>query len=145
MCGCFAKARFYPVRGPLASQAPPPVLVGKITFAFNSGNISVTLSDGEICKGQWATVPRPETSQSSSTAASTDEMSSVWDAIYGQGFYVAHVLGARLYARALLTGNRGTTLKFEMYKHDEDRTDNVALGIKGVAKDSSENIYKVTF
>src|SRR2546423_14577905 len=142
---CFAKARFYPVRGPLASQAPPPVLVGKITFAFNSGNISVTLSDGEICKGQLATVPRPETSQSSSTTATTDEMSSVWDAIYGQGFYVDHVLGARLYARALLTGNRGPTLQFEMDKHEEDRTDNVAAGVKGVAKDSNENIYKVTF
>ena len=46
---------------------------------------------------------------------------------------------------SLLTGNRGTTLKFEMYKREEDRTDNVAAGIKGVAKDSSENIYKVTF
>ena len=145
MSGCMAKARFYAVQGPLASQAPPPVLVGKVTFALNSGTISVTLQDGEICKGRWATVPRPESSQPANTAAATDDMASVWDAIYGQGFYVSHVLGARLYARAVLTGNHGTTLNFEMYRHDSNRVDETASAVKGVAKDSSGNIYKVGF
>src|SRR5256885_14231306 len=119
--------------------------VARVPCAMTREGLSIPPAKGEGCKRQWAAAPRPEPTQSARTTASTDEMSSVWDAIYGQGFYVAHVLGARLYARTLLTGNRGTTLKFEMYKHDEDRTDNVAVGIKGVAKDSSENIYKVTF
>ena len=146
LSGCMATARFYPVRGPLASQAPPPVLVGKITGAFNSGTVSVKLKDGEICKGRWSTVSRPESTQAS-TVPTADDMAPVWDAIYGQGFYVAHVLGARLYARAVLSGNRGSTLNFEMYKHEDAHTDDSAGAgaIKGVAKDNSDNIYKVTF
>ena len=143
LSGCMATARFYPVRGPLASQTAPPVLVGRITGAFSSGSVSVTLADGEVCKGRWATVPRPETTQT--PAAPAEDMSSAWDTIYGPGFYVSHVLGSRLYARAVLTGSRGTKLNFEMYKHEEGRADDPTLGIKGVAKDDKENIYKVTF
>jgi len=147
LSGCMATARFYPVRGPLASQAPLPVLVGKITGAFNSGTVTVKLKDGEVCKGRWATVGRPESTQAANQAATPDDMASVWDAVYGQGFYVSHVLGARLYARAVLAGDRGTTLNFEMYKHEDNRTDDPAGAgaIKGVAKDNSDNIYKVTF
>jgi len=71
-------------------------------------------------------------------------MSAEWDAIYGPGFYVAHVLGARLYARAVLTGNQGTVLNVELYKPDTPENSNVS-SIRGVAKDNRENVYKVAF
>jgi hypothetical protein len=106
LTGCRATGRLYPVQGPLSTQTPPPVLVAKITGAFNSGNISVVLADGEVCKGRWATVTRPRVSSGAplATAAPAENMSSIWDTVYGSGFYVAHVLGARLYAQAQLQG-----------------------------------------
>jgi len=143
LSGC-ATARFYPVQGPLSTQTPPPVYVAKFSGAFNAGDLSVVLDGGELCKGHWATVSRPNTSEAATTAATADNMSAEWDTVYGTGFYVANVLGERLYARAVLAGNRGTTLRVELYK--PDRIENTSVGmIKGVAKDDKGNIYKVAF
>jgi len=143
ICGC-ATARFYPVEGPLAAQTPPPVLVGKIRGAFYSGSVSVTLSDGEKCQGQWATVVRPEKS-TSAPAGAPGNLAAEWDLIYGPGFYVSHVLGARLYAKATLSGNKGTSLNLEMYKPSDLITGEPAAAVKGVARDGKGNVYKVTF
>jgi lysozyme family protein len=145
LSGC-ATARFYPVQGPLSTQTPVPVYVAKLSGAFNSGNFSVVLGDGEVCKGRWAKVPRPKTSNdvTTTTAVPANNLSAEWDTVYGTGFYLAHVLGARLYARAVLTGNRGTVLNVELYKPDKVENTTVAA-IKGVAKDNKGNIYKVAF
>jgi hypothetical protein len=145
LTGC-ATARFYPVQGPLSSRTPPPVYVAKLSDGFSSGNLSVVLDGGEVCKGRWAQVPRPNSSNAAATAAAAapDNLSAEWDTVYGTGFYVANVLGTRLYARAVLTGNRGTTLNVELYK--PDKVENTTIGaIKGVAKDDKGNIYKVAF
>ena len=103
MLGCSRTARLYPVQGPLSAQTPLPVLVAKVTGAFSPGTISVVLSDGEICKGRWTQVPPVQVPQGANTAnaPATNGMSSVWDTVYGSGFYVSHVLGARFYARAV--------------------------------------------
>jgi len=145
LSGCVHTVRFYPVQGPLIAQTPSQVLVGKVTGAFNSGNMSVVLKDGQICRGRWATIPRPQKSQTGATASvqATSAMSSVWDAVYGPGFYVSHVLGARLYAQAVLMGNQGTILSVEMYRPVGEHPDDI--GVKGVAKDGKDNIYKLTF
>ena len=145
LSGC-ATARLYPVQGPLSLHTPVPIYVAKFTGAFNSGNLSVVLADGEVCKGRWATVTRPNhpSDATAASAVSANNLSAEWDTVYGAGFYVAHVLGARLYARAALTGSRGTLLNVELYK--PDRVENTAVGaIKGVAKDDKGNIYKVAF
>jgi hypothetical protein len=143
--GCRATGRLYPVQGPLSAQTPTPVLLAKLTGAFNSGNISVVLADGEVCKGHWATVPRPGASKgAAASTAPPSEMSSVWDTVYGPGFFVAHVLGKRLYVQTALTGDRGTNLNLEMYKPDGN-TQNTVSSIQGVAKDSKDNIYKLAF
>src|SRR5947208_16137854 len=83
-----------------------------------SGNMTVVLADGEVCKGHWATVARPPVAKAGATASTAPDsnMSSVWDTIYGSGFYVSHVLGQRLYVQAVIPGNRGTVLKVEMYR-----------------------------
>lgn len=145
LTGC-ATARFYPVLGPLSTRTPPPVYVAKFSGAFNSGDLSVVLDGGETYKGHWAQVHRPNSAQAATTAATAtpENLSAEWDTVYGTGFYVANVLGARLYARALLKGDAGTTLHVELYK--PDRVENTTIGaIRGVAKDDKGNIYKVAF
>jgi hypothetical protein len=143
--GCSHSARLYPVQGPLSAQTPLPVLVAKITGAFTPGDISVVLSDGEKCKGRWAMVPRAQVPKGANTASAptTNGMSSVWDTVYGSGFYVAHVLGTRLYAQAVVTGNQGTVLNVEMYKPEGEHEGNPVSAVKGVAKDNKDNIYKL--
>jgi hypothetical protein len=146
LSGCRATARLYPVRGPLSAQTPTPVLLAKVTGAFNSGNISVVLADGEVCKGRWATVPRAQVPQGAATGNATpaNDMPAAWDTVYGSGFYVSHVLGARLYVQAVIPGDRGTILNVEMYRPEEKEGDAISA-IKGVAKDNKDNIYKLVF
>jgi lysozyme family protein len=112
----------------------------------HSGNINVVLDNGEAYKGRWTQVPRPNRPANVVIFASPSyvSMASEWDMVYGQGFYVAHVLGARLYARAEITGNRGTVLHAELYKPDKIEQQDIA-SIKGVAKDDKGNIYKIAF
>jgi len=66
-------------------------------------------------------------------------MSADWNLVYGQGYYVAHVLGNKLYARATLTGNLGTTLSVEFSNENNTRGNT-----KGVAQDNRGNVFKVT-
>jgi hypothetical protein len=146
LSGCSATARLYPVKGPLSTQSPSPVYVAKMTGLLNSGNFSVVLGDGEVCKGAWQEVPRPKTSNEVGTANNMPaiNLSAEWDTVYGTGFYVAHVLGAKLYARAMVTGSRGTILNVEIYR-PLDQSENKAGTPKGVAKDNKDNIYKLVF
>jgi hypothetical protein len=117
---------YFPVQGPLASQNPPVVLRGKITGP-TSGPASITLPDGEVCSGHWSFSPPPDASNS---------MASVWDTVYGQGYYVANVSGQSPFAHFIMTGDRGATVTVEFYGPHHKWV--------GVAKDSKGNIYKVT-
>jgi hypothetical protein len=83
-------------------------------------------------------------SQSTGDAASFN-LASAWDTVYGQSFYSAHVLGARLFTRTAMTGSKETILQVEMYKQEDEKADATSLGIRGVAKDSKGNIYKLVF
>ena len=146
LSGCTATARLYPVRGPLSTQTPVPVYVGKLTDGLHSGDFSAVLGNGEVFKGRWNLVARPNSPKDASASGgpSANSLSAEWDAVYGPGFYVAHVLGARLYGRAILKGSRGTPLEMEIYKPD-DVKENTVGAIKGVAKDDKNNIYKIAF
>jgi hypothetical protein len=143
MLGCSHTYRFYPVQGPLSAQTPLPVLVAKLTGAISSGNISVVLSDGEVCKGHWAEVPRAKVPKGANTASAPEAngMSSVWDTVYGSGFYVSQVLGSTN-ARAVASGDRGTILNVELHATPEGEK---TLIVKGIAKDNKGNIYKVVY
>jgi hypothetical protein len=144
--GC-AEGRLYPVQGPFSAQSPVPVFTAKASGMFNSGSISVVLENGEKGKGRWMTAQANPSSTGNSTSnmpAATD-LASVWDTIYGQGFYVSHVLGSRLFARAELTGDRGTILQMEMYRSAGEDSKDASIDIRGVAQDNRSNIYKVVF
>ena len=130
MAGCAATARLYPVQGPLSALAPQPVFPGKISGFVNSGSVSFTLTGGEACKGQWTRVVpmKTPTGATISDAPAANGMPAVWDAVYGPGYYVSHVLGSSLYARAAITGSKGTLLDVEFYKPG-------TMHLFGVAKD----------
>lgn len=144
--GCYVsmhpKMGLYAVRGPVTSETP--VREGQISFsahvtltpvyvaASKSGKIAATLGDGEVCKGEWKLLRTPADNPTAPD----------WDAIYGQGFYLAQVVGARQYVQADLTGSQGTTLHFEMYWPETVDRDQIPQG-KGVATDNHGNVYKV--
>jgi hypothetical protein len=147
MLGCSHTYRLYPVQGPLAAQTPSLVLFVKVkgvegTAGARSGSASVVLNDGEICNGRWTLVPRVQVPKdaTAANAPATNGMSSVWDTVYGSGFYVSHVMGGRgFYAQAVVSGNRGTALDMEIYGLGTT-TQN---GPIGVAKDNKDNVYKM--
>lgn len=62
--------------------------------------------------------------------------------IYGSGYYVAHVLGARLYAQGSVAAEQGNVFQVEFYRPDENRG---GLRVFGVARDSAGNVCKVIF
>jgi hypothetical protein len=145
MLGCTHTARLYPVQGPLSTQTPLPVLFARITGVFAPGDISVVLSDGEVCKGHWVLIHRAPAPKEGAAANVTtaNGMSTVWDTVYGPGYYVSHVLGTRLYAQAVVTGNRGTVFNVEMYRSEREHEENSVGLEKGVAKDNKDNLYKL--
>ena len=143
MLGCSHTYRLYPVQGPLAGQTPSLVLFAKITGALQSGSISVILNDGEVCNGSWTRVPPVQVPRdaTAANAPATNRMSSEWDTVYGSGFYVAHIVGAKYYFQAVVSGNLGTVLNFEMYTANGVG----ALFTNGVATDNKGNIYKLVY
>jgi hypothetical protein len=136
MSGCSLPLRLYPVQGPLSKHTPVPILNGTLTGNF-SGTMKVVLPDGEICEGEWTASTTPP---GSGSAIQPVHMAPVWDTIYGQGFYTAHILGEKV-AQGTLRGNKGTTLSVEIKPH-LDSQDGLK-NIQGVAQDNVKNIYKI--
>ncbi|MBZ5532215.1 MAG: hypothetical protein LAO20_12350 [Acidobacteriia bacterium] len=134
--GCLSvlNARLYPVKGPLAAQVPTPVFAAQIAIREN-GDISLTLADGETARGHWAEV--------TSNPSLNREMAPIWDAIYGQGFYMSNVRGSQLYARATVNGSKGTVLNVEFFRNIEQHYRTTCFVLSGVAKDNNGNTYKL--
>lgn len=154
LCTCFISscvrvAHFYPVQGPLAVETPPPIYTGKIAGVINSGSISAKFANGQQYSGQWQGQSASALAKESSRGVVPPfNLSAEWDAVYGSGFYTAHVLGAHLFARTTLTGTQGGTLQLEMISQPvetADAKDAAAPAIKGVARDEKGNVYKVAF
>jgi len=127
----------YPVQGPLAALAPPPAFVAKFTGA-NSGKFTMAHSGGESFKGTWVmATPSFVNSKPLGTSASyppQPNLAFAWDAVYGQGYFLAKVLGKRM-KQANAIGDHGTVIQVE-FVFDTIMTD-------GVAVDNEGNIYKV--
>ena len=132
-CVVMAPGHLYPVDGPLSTQTPVPIYKVTLSGVLNSGSMSATLQDGEVCSGGWAAIPQDD--------ATAGSMSADWDRVYGAGFFVANVLGKPVFARATLTGTKGTTLQVQFY----DPTPGQFANVEGVARDNSGNVFKLTF
>jgi hypothetical protein len=141
-------AHLYPVQGPLAAKIPPPIYSGRITGVINSGNISARMANGEQFSGKWqAQSASALAKESSAGVVPPFNLSAEWDAVYGRGFYTAHVLGAHLFARTTLTGKQGGKLQLEMISEPVETGGPHAPApvISGVARDEQGNVYKVAF
>jgi hypothetical protein len=142
LSGCLSvRGGFSPVQGPLSEQSPVPTYAATMSGLF-AGSISVSLDNGEVCKGPWGFVSQtaPGTSATAGIAAVAPiDMAADWDSVYGTGYFTAHVLGNKLYARATLTGNKGTVLHTEFSNED-----NTPGNTKGVAADNKGNVFKVS-
>jgi hypothetical protein len=123
------KLYFHPIKGEIIDQYPNTVIVGHISGNY-SGSISLELPSGESCRGKWAII--------SQTQAET-ELSSEWDLVYGQGYFMKNIQGERNRAEAKLVGNKGSILVAELHKNSEHEAN-----CQGVAKDSTGNVYKIT-
>jgi len=141
LSGCSTTATLFPIEGPMSKLSPVPVLRARAHgITGNTGNISLTMPDGELCKGRWSSIAPMayRSSTGSATATVTNDMASVWARVYGSGFSMANVPGVNK-GEAVLVGNRDTTIQVEFY------TGSGTANGTGVAKDNKGNIFKVLF
>ena len=61
-----------------------------------------------------------------------------WDAVYGQGYFLAQIVGSRI-RQVIAKGDQGTTIQVECLFADPH------AGYNGVAVDSNGNLYKVVW
>ena len=140
-CQLTVPGHLYPVQGPAAAAQSPPAIysafaTGRINDGgemFMGGTLVATLENNDSCSGNWSPVPAGD-----NTAG---QMSLQWDQVYGQGFFLANVLGNSHFARATLTCKSGGPLNLEFFDPNTMHSGNS----KGVARDAAGNLYKVTF
>src|SRR6202166_1690441 len=129
--------KLYPAWAPLTTRPPQPVFSGQIRRpVFSAGPVflllkSWTVANGEVLQG------RPKTVKASSVNMPVGasyppqpNLAFAWDAVYGQGFFVAKILGKK-FGQGVFIGNQGTLLQVETLD-----------GRNGVAVDNKGNIYK---
>lgn len=125
-CACAGCAvvsiHLYPV------EPQKPILSGTLIGNPVSGTISLRSADGEKFSGPC---------KFGSAAGVNDDLKGAWDSVYGQGDYVAHVVGSAAHCTATLTGSLGTVFHVESYN------ESVGTPLKGIAQDSQGNIYKL--
>jgi hypothetical protein len=98
---------------------------------------SWTVANGEVLKGKCTAV-KPS-SLNAKTPGTPDsyppqpDLAFAWDAIYGQGYFSAHILGQKIW-QGIFTGHLGTVLQVEFL--DEQH---------GAAVDNKGNIYKAVW
>lgn len=144
--------KLYPVQGPLASQTPPPVFSGHLKRPmFGVGAVakvlkSFTVANGEVLEGNCTEVTA---TSANSKAPGTPEsfppqpnLAFAWDAIFGAGYFNAHILGAKIW-RGIFKGNQGTVLQVEMQEQlGPDRNNDF---YRGAAVDNKGNVYKLVW
>lgn len=140
-CGVAFGQTLYPIGGPLAAQTPQPVFKGQVRHPiFSIGSQffllkSWTLANGEVLTGKPKTVTATSVNMPPLQAIALPQpnLAFAWDEVYGQGFFVAHILGKQI-GQGIFTGKQGTVLQLESLD-----------GRNGVAVDNKGNIYKVVW
>jgi hypothetical protein len=131
-CVIAQPGHLYPVQGPLAAQNPPPVYKVSLNAVARSGSLTATLAAGKAT-GSWSVLL--------ATDPTASKMAAQWDAIYGQGFFVANVLGNPNFCRAALNGAQGVHLDVEFTLNPQAQV----FTAKGIATDPQGNLFKLTF
>jgi hypothetical protein len=121
LAGC-ASAHLYPIQGPLAAKVPPPTYNVKMEYG---DSISVVRGRGDNCDGVWLAVVKED--------PAVRDLAAAWDLAYGNGYFLANILGHNGIARSTVTCPKGGTVEVEFNT------------TQGVAKDSDGNIFKLKF
>ena len=133
LLSCSTTANLYPVKGPLSEQSPPPILIAHVDGIMgNTGNISLTMPDGEACQGKWSSAA------GMAVSIGTVNLFSQYGSVFGTGYSVGNQPGVNR-GEAILFCNKGTRIEVEFYTGS-----GTANGF-GLAKDNHDNIYKVLF
>lgn len=140
-CGYAFGQKLYPVEGPLAAQTPQPVFKGQIRhpiFAMGSQFLllkSWTLANGDVLTGKPKTAKATSVNTPAPQASAPPQpnLAFAWDEVYGQGFFVARILGKEI-GQGIFVGKQGTVLQVESLD-----------GRSGVAVDNKGNIYKMVW
>jgi hypothetical protein len=135
--------KLYPVRGPLAAKTPPVVIAGHIRRPmFSLGSVFFLLKSwsfpgGETLDGKCVQVKASSLNSAKLGTPSSyppqPDLASAWDAVFGQGYFVAHVMGNTI-GQGIFKGNQGTVLQVESLN-----------GQQGVAVDNKGNIFKLVW
>jgi hypothetical protein len=120
----------YPVEPAAPGQPPKPILSGTITYVTAFATVSFKTPDGEKFSAPCTF---------GSAAGVNDDLKAAWDSVYGQGDYLAHVVGSLGHCTAKLAGTKGTVFRLEGYN------ETAQASLRGIAEDSNNNIYKVAF
>ena len=139
LSACYRGTHLHPVSGPATAESHVANI--KVSGTFNSGTFIADLTEervfhGDFCKGRWkaATQAMPP---------SANEMASVWDTVYGNGYYAAQILGAKRCARGSGACKDGGVLEAEICQI-ENRQNRKTTKV-GVARDNKNNIYRILF
>jgi hypothetical protein len=132
-----------PVKGPMSLQAPGPFYEGLKgsgpylnSIKSDFGRVKqFSYADGETLKGKsdWVTAPSADASPPAASDSGQPSPAAVWDLIYGQGYYAAHVAGNKI-LQGTFTGDKGTTLQVQSLDNF------VAVGA-----DNHGNLYKIVW
>jgi len=131
-CGtsCTLTAKAYPVAGPAVRTGQ--ILTAKFTWSGSgSGQVEVTMPDGEVCTGRYSTIvggvvsPQIVAGAGSTVAVASASVSS------------GSISGLQT-SRAMLVGTRGTMLDFEGYTSGANPTHGF-----GQAKDNKGSVWKL--
>jgi len=147
--GCSIPGNFYLIQGPSLAGETPATFSASLKGLIHPEGLSAVLANGEGFQGKWVSVSSGKRRIQDASIPPDPKLAAAWDKVYGQGFFVAHIVGTRFFARTMLTGSKGTVLQVEIYRRehdsDSDRRDAGPIDIKGVAQDDKGNIYKVVF
>jgi hypothetical protein len=133
-CAVMVPGHLYPVEGPLSKQSTPPIYTATLNGGvLPSGSITVHMAGGIACPGDWKAVSRDD--------PTARQMSAEWDEVYGRGYFVAHVLGQRTFARAILACTNAEKLNLEFLVVKPG----IPSSIVGVVSDGAGNIFKLSF
>jgi hypothetical protein len=133
-CAVMIPGHLYPVQGPLSKQTVPPIYTASLNGSvLPHGTITVKMAPGVACPGDWKAISQKD--------SSGRQMAAEWDAVYGNGYFVANVLGQRTYARATLTCSNGTKLNLEFLVVKPGDPSSVV----GVVTDEAGNLFKLSF
>jgi hypothetical protein len=132
-CSSSQIVTFYPIKGPLAAQVPLPVAKATAEgITGNTGPLTMTLPNGEACTGQWSSAAPQQ------VAVTSASLFTLYGPAAGYSVTAGNVPGVNR-GEAFMNCDRGTTVQAEFY------TGSGTANGYGVAKDSSNNIYKMLF